>query len=161
MDSSSFDFRTEIAAGIRKVGQTYASDLQHISDEQLRTSPMGAARAPITFTAECIGFNLLCAKLISGEQAERMSGEEREQFYASVDSGEKARRMLAMSTENLASTLEKLSDDQVFATVQAPWGDTMKAYALAQMAAMHMMYHDGQVNYVQALYGDDVNHWAG
>jgi hypothetical protein len=35
----------------------------------------------------------------------------------------------------------------------------MSKFALAHLASIHMMYHDGQLNYIQSLHGDGEIHW--
>ena len=52
-----------------------------------------------------------------------------------------------------------MSAEQLQEKVTAPWGQEMSKYDLAQMAALNTMYHDGQLNYFQALHGDGEMHW--
>ena len=42
--------------------------------------------------------------------------------------------------------------------MQGPFGPATRL-AAAGIASMHMMYHDGQLNYVHMLHGDMEMHW--
>ena len=74
-------------------------------------------------------------------------------------SAEEAEQGIRESAQKLAATVTQMSPDDLQAKVTAPWGQEMSKYDLAQMAALNTMYHDGQLNYFQALHGDGVMHW--
>lgn len=160
MTATPLDLKSFLAEIVTAKAKTLADDLGHLSAEQLSASPMGVARTPLHFVAECIGFNMLVAGALEGKPSERPPLEEREAFFASIDTLEKARRGLEASARAIASALEKADNDRLTAQVAAPWGETLLVYRLVYAAADHMAYHDGQVNYVQSLYGDAENHWG-
>jgi hypothetical protein len=135
-------------------------DLAFIPEDKLNVSPMGCARTPLHFTAECAGFNMYVGKLLAGEVAERPSPEVREQFYASIDTLEKATEAIRSSADKILAGLENADDEMLMKEIQAPWGATVPVYQLVQTAGVHMGYHDGQINYIQSLYGDGENHWS-
>ncbi|RYG22809.1 DUF664 domain-containing protein, partial [bacterium] len=134
-------------------------DLAHLKAEQLSASPMGVARSPLAFTAECIGFNRLVADSVAGKPTSIPSQEQREAFFASIDSLEKAQAGLKASADALAAAVEATDEATLTAEGTAPWGEPLSLYMLVYYAADHMSYHDGQVNYIQALYGDAEDHW--
>ncbi|HJP82575.1 MAG TPA: hypothetical protein VJ835_03640 [Fimbriimonadaceae bacterium] len=59
---------------------------------------------------------------------------------------------------SLAAAISEASIETLNKTVQVPWGE-QKLYSLAQTAVSHFWYHDGQINYVQCLLGDEQVHW--
>ncbi|MFY9234616.1 MAG: DinB family protein [Fimbriimonadaceae bacterium] len=155
----SIDPKATLIDNLRRVGGMYVNDLAHIPAEKLGESPMGAARTPLDFTAECAGFNYYVASTLKGEQITRTQ-EERDAFRNSIDSFDKAKQALEASVENLADTVSNSTHEDLAKEVVTPWGEPTTAHRLAIMCVMHMMYHDGQINYIQALYGDAENHWA-
>ncbi|MEZ5162652.1 MAG: hypothetical protein R2688_02665 [Fimbriimonadaceae bacterium] len=47
------------------------------------------------------------------------------------------------------------SDELLNKPITAPFGMEMPVFAIAQIAVSHVWYHDGQLNYIQSLLGDD------
>ena len=52
------------------------------------------------------------------------------------------------------STRESLGE-----TTNALMGRVMTRLAVAELPAVHMSYHDGQLNYIHSLCGDSEMHW--
>ena len=157
--ATSIDFKAFLADTIQHNAETLIKDLKHVPDDKLNVSPMGCARRPLEFVAECAGFNRLLTKTIKGEEAQPPSQEEREKFYASCDNYEKAQHLLEDSTAVLVDAIKSLTEQELTREVTAYWGQPMPLYRLIHAAAVHMAYHDGQVNYIQCLYGDAKVHW--
>jgi uncharacterized damage-inducible protein DinB len=88
------------------------------------------------------------------------SQEQREAFLASIDSLERAQVGLKRSADAIVAAIEGAEEAALIAEATAPWGEPMPLYMLIYMAADHMTYHDGQVNYIQTLYGDADVHWG-
>ena len=140
--------------------ETYLKDMAFIPEEKLSVSPMGRARPVLEFTAEVIGFNQFVSKALSGQEVAMPSDEERKAFFDSVSSRDLAKSMLVDSVQEIVSSLERLDEAELTEEVTMYWGAGASKLNVANMAAAHMGYHDGQLNYVQSLFGDDVNHWA-
>ncbi|WP_158409140.1 DinB family protein [Fimbriimonas ginsengisoli] len=160
IDNASTDLRQVISAMISEACETYNSDLSHVPEDKLHAIPMGAARTPASFTAECIGFNRFVARALRNEPVYMPGTEEREAFVRSFDSLTKLQEGLTDSCGVVIEALAALEPEELAAEVRAPWGQPLPAYRLAYYAASHMNYHDGQINYIQSLYGDGEMHWA-
>ncbi len=65
------------------------------------------------------------------------------------------------ATGEFASALAAADDGILNSTVMAPWQMPTPVFMLAQIAVSHVWYHDGQLNYIQTLLGDDKIHWMG
>lgn len=130
----------------------YAIDLQALPEGTFATSPMGVARTPQDISTEVAGFNRLCCDLLS----DREHNDGGRQLIETADAAEQAIRQ---SAADLSATVVAMSPEDLQAKVTAPWGQVMSKYDLAQMAALNTMYHDGQLNYFQALHGDAEMHW--
>lgn len=157
--ATSLDIKEHLVGFLRHSGDLYCKDLAATPEDKLTQSPMGCARSPRDFTAECVGYNRFAAATLRGEKRERPSDEERNAFVQSLDTGEKLRTALADSVEDLAQAVSASSADDLSREVVAPWGARMSAFSLAHIAGTHMQYHDGQLNYFQCLHGDDAMHW--
>lgn len=157
---TAFDLKAFLTGMIQRSANRLADDLAHLSTEQLSTSPMGVARNPLHFSAECIGFNSLVVNAFSGAPSLRPSEEAREKFFASFDSLEKAQAGLRRSAEEVVAVIAEADEAKLTEQAMAPWGEPMPLYMLIYVAADHMSYHDGQVNYIQTLYGDAEVHWG-
>ncbi len=158
--ATAFDPKTEVIKSLTDTTKMYLSDLAWIPEDKLGLAPMGKARPPLEFTAECAGFNKFVAAVAQGEEREVPSEEARQAYYASVDTLEKAKQELSSSVDALVAALEALDHEALFRATTTPWGMESTVYQLATMCSRHMAYHDGQLNYIQALYGDDGNHWS-
>jgi uncharacterized damage-inducible protein DinB len=158
--ATSFELKSFLTGIVQRSADRLSADLAHLSAEQLTASPMGAARNPLHFTAECIGFNRLVANAFVGKPSAMPSQEERDAFFASIDTLEKAQAGLKRSADTLGAAIDQADEAKLTAEGTAPWGEPMPLYMLVYMAADHMSYHDGQVNYIQTLYGDAEVHWG-
>jgi hypothetical protein len=138
----------------------FVKDIKAIPEDKLNVPPGAGGRSPLHIAAECAVVNQRVAGYLRGEEIPRPSPEEREALLCSFDTREKVLAFLEEGTQTLLKTLEELdentlgdSDEEFFK------GMPMNRFSVAQLPAMHMMYHDGQVNYIQTLCGDDKMHW--
>lgn len=153
------DAASELAAWTRRVASMYAKDLRALSDEAYQKPVGEKVRSMQDVTAEVTGFNMMVAKHIGGEEIAMPSDEDRAAFTASLADRAKGIEMILASGEMLASAIESAGPDRLASMTQAPWGEPMSYYLMANLTANHMLYHDGQVNIVQCLHGDDAMHW--
>jgi len=80
------------------------------------------------------------------------SGERPEAIALAVADFISVRRVITFQLCGSHSHAERM------ATIDLPWG-AQSLYSTAQTAVSHLWYHDGQLNYVQALLGDGEVHW--
>lgn len=98
--------------------------------------------------------------LINHRIATRFSGGDPGPFpdgWVKATDGEDYDTIVAALDASLVKLLESAGED---------WSRSVKIgegeQSVAQMmnfVAMHTVYHDGQVNYIQTLHGDAANHW--
>lgn len=144
---------------IKMAGGVFAKDLEAMSPEMLSASPGGQARTGYDIAYEITEGNRAFVERVAGtftprERSGRWMTCPTEQckkeeivadFRASVD-----------AVTSLLASLEPADLDRI---VAGPMGET----AIGRLAAflpMHMMYHSGQLNYIQTLFGDDAFHWG-
>ena len=65
-----------------------------------------------------------------------------------------AEKCLREGTAKLLTMIREMPDDKLAEKIDLPWGVT---WTLAEVANMHdwnLVYHVGQINYIQTLLGD-------
>lgn len=156
--STKINAPVELAGWVRNVAEMYCKDLRALTPEGYSQSAGGVARSAQDFTAEVAGFNYMLVSMLNGEAPSMPSDEERAGFVASLDTAEKGCEAITTSANAFASALENTTQD-LSAVITVPWGAQMSLYALANIAANHIMYHDAQLNFIQSLHGDAEMHW--
>jgi hypothetical protein len=156
----SVDLKAHLEATTRNQYNRIVNDLKAIPADKQNVSPGGCSRAPLNIVAECGALNGFVAQYLStGEMPERPSPDVREPFLASFDTEEKALAFIAEKTEALFTAFRTLDASTLGETTTALFGRPMTGLAIAELPAVHMSYHDGQLNYVHSLCGDQTTHW--
>ena len=55
--------------------------------------------------------------------------------------------------------IDTFSEADLGKEVAMPWGAKFPAMVAILLPTSHMTYHDGQINYIQTLFGDAEFHW--
>jgi hypothetical protein len=154
------DPRVQITGQIEQAAHLLLVDLRHIPSDKLNVSAGGVARTPLAIVAECIGINDMIADVVGGTPRTYPTAEEQTSFAGTIDTMDRARNGIQESVQKLCNTVQGLSEAELDEMVTAPWGATYSRGGLAAFAATHLMYHDGQLNFIQALCGDGAVHWG-
>lgn len=147
-----------LSGQIQEAGELYVKDLEALSAEQLASSPGGVARSPYDFTFEVAELNVkLAARIAGAAPSAPGSG----WIYAPEEFKvkEKAVSALASSCDALVKALTSVDEAVMHDPIPTSRGGQTTRAELAALAATHMMYHCGQLNYVQTLNGDGTLHW--
>jgi hypothetical protein len=134
------------------------NDLSAMDETQAAGTPHEALRPTIKLVAECGSVNTLLASLVATGQATMPTPEEREAFYAGITTQQAALAVLEDGTQKLYAAIAAAAPDTWDDSISGPFGPWTRA-AAAGFAALHMMYHDGQLNSVHLLHGDTEMHW--
>ena len=132
-------------------------DIKHLTDQQLTASPGGKAKCPLEVIAEVGLLNQAMADTMLGKEAST-----EDSFMTkipAINTREKALAILESGTNAICEAIDKTPIEDFQTQVTAPWGYPSTKYFLASFAGAHAMYHDGQLNYVQAMNGDTEVHW--
>ncbi|HRI44478.1 MAG TPA: DinB family protein [Fimbriimonadaceae bacterium] len=149
-----FDAKAYATAQVENALKFYRADLEAIAEEDFCASPGGSARAPIDFTYEVSFVNRRLAGRLRGDEMPAMHFEG--WMMAPEDHRSKA-ASIADFESSMNEVLAALGDD-VHRPIVTP-DRTTTAMEMALFCALHVMYHDAQLNYFQALKGDDKMHW--
>ena len=153
------DLAAQLRATTERAYSNLVNDLNALDEEKASGSPNAALRPAIKVVAECGSVNGLLAELVRTGTATRPSPEEREAYYASITTRAEALAELEKGTQKLYAAIDAIAPDRWGETVPTPLG-SMTVMGAASFAALHMMYHDGQINHLHMLHGDTEMHWT-
>lgn len=148
----------DVMTRIGMVSSLYSADLNAMSHEMLDYSS-GKARSAYDITSEVIGLHRLAiagAKGVEPEEAPENDGWHR--ASAEFKNKETAIAAFEQSVAELLDALRATTPEGLEAIVNSPLGPLPVA-RLAAIVPMHIMYHSGQLNYIQTLHGDEAIHW--
>jgi hypothetical protein len=147
----------EIATFTRMTGSFFAKDLKALTEEAYLTPREEKCRTMQDVVAECITINQYMIAQLQGDTFP--------EFGEATAANMEAVKTRAAGMELIASTANALADatlanrDKMGNMTMAPWKEEITLFMMLTITAAHMMYHDGQVTYLQQLCGDDKMHW--
>lgn len=153
------DLRAHVMKQIGDALGLYLADLEAMSDEVLAQAPGGSARSAYDMTYEVCHIHRRIAKRLKGEHLEPMDPSK-----GWMRAPEEFRNKTAAITEMKESAAAMIAGLEAEAdfnrAIPLPTGTT-SPLDLASLAAVHLMYHDAQLNYIQSLNDDVAMHWGG
>ncbi len=146
---------------------TLVMETAHLCSRDLQASPEGMidctqdgkCRNMLAMAAELIGFNNLVANVISGKGGSFPTPEERDAFAATINTQAAALAGIEASAGAVCAAIEGVDADDWSTKIMAPWGMEVTKAHMCAWSALHMAYHDGQINLIQILNGDHEVHW--
>lgn len=126
--------------------------------DRLGWRPQPHAPSAVSIVAHCAAANLFFAAVIGSLPLPYRTEDERRQAIASCTTLEQAESFLNRSVTAFCDALVALPEGRLAEQVAMPWGERMPLYAGLWQATQHMLYHEGQINYIQLLLGDDEHH---
>lgn len=155
------DARGYLKGWLQGLENMYSADVNAIPEDKWTATFGGCTRSASALTADAISLLVWTAKAMngnppSGDYSEFMTRLDQE---CSTREGAIARLKSAIADFN--SALTSAGDDTLNKTVTPPWHMDAPLFMVAQVAVSHVWYHDGQLNYIHCLLGDDKIHWMG
>ncbi|MHB8634998.1 MAG: DinB family protein [Fimbriimonadaceae bacterium] len=141
-----------IATGTEKATADLLQAFERTTAEKRTWEPEGA-RSARNVVAECAVMADGLADIVS---AGKIPAFDMKKFYADVaalDTDDRATDALKASTKKLVGVIKAIPNDKLDVLIESPWG-TYTTAAWAAHAMTHNAYHEGQVCYIQTLYGD-------
>ncbi len=157
------DARMFIANSARYMAQTITRSTPFVPADKRNWSPMGAARTTVDMVQECCEALEMFTNFMKTGQPPRFDkatmAARAEALKKSPPKLEDLFPRLQKATEEYAETIEKLPDDKLFQMVSSPFGgQQMPLIQLVGMPTFNMVYHWGQINYIQTMLGDTEMH---
>lgn len=153
-----FDVKQHLRDRVQSAATCYVWDLTDMPETMLSTSPGGVARTPYDFTYEVAQVNRRITMRLRGEEPEPVSEDGFVRAPEAACSKQAAIQSIESSVKDLLEAWDRLATQDLTKKISSPMGDTDPS-KLMSLAATHMMYHDGQLNYLQAIEGDEEVHW--
>ncbi len=138
----------------------YVKDLEAMTDEACANKPNGVGRSAIDYTYEVAFVNRMISARMRGEEPAAWPWND---GWATAPEGytrQQAIEDLKQSAGELRNAIEGMDESQLRQLTETPNGRITSPFDRANFAAMHMMYHDAQLNYCQAMNGDLDMHWV-
>lgn len=135
----------------------YLKDFDALTHEQLDVSPGGKARTAYDFSYEIAVLNERFAKRMQGIDPGDWPFEGWVVAPTDHRSKDRMREAIANSNDSLLKAWDELPAAEMFRPIATKTGET-NPLQLASFASIHTSYHDAQLNYLQALHGDDQMH---
>lgn len=131
------------------------------STERSRTSwrPLNLGRHVLDIMQECGMVNARYAAILESRQWVVWPVERFLERKEQLDTVDKAAEQLRRDTSVLIEAIRSLSDECLMQAIEYPAKKVRTVAETALFPLNHMAYHEGQVNYIQTLYGDWVTHY--
>lgn len=129
-----------------------------VPTERHNWSPGGVARNTIYLVAHCAATNLFFAAIFSSSPLPYQTTEEREAAVEGCETIDQAEALLNRSVTAVCDAIVALPEQRIGEQMVMPWGERMPVALSLLAPANHMQYHEGQINYLQTLLGDDEYH---
>lgn len=150
------DARTYLSGFAQAVTGMYCADINAIPEEKWATPMGGCTRPASELTADALSLLAWVTSALNGVEHEEMN---QDNEACATKAG--AIACIQKGMDNFSAALAGASDELLNKTITAPFGMEMPLFAMAQLAVSHVWYHDGQLNYIHCLLGDDKVHWMG
>jgi hypothetical protein len=135
-------------------------DFQTTPDDLFTQSIGGKARPAAQFMAEVGLFNSYVAAIIKDPTIPAPTPETEHAKLTKITTKDQAHKFVKRGFTSLRNAIQTLDEEALLKPVTAPWGEELALGAMILHAIGHTMYHDGQLNLVQLISGDDTFHWA-
>ncbi len=153
------DLRKHYFGWVANCAAFYAKDLAALTQEQYEKTYGGATRSPRNISAEVAFLTQRTIDLVKGGEMLGRDDEGMKAMEEALSTPALAGEAVVQAATDLGKAVLAASDEALAREIMMPWGQPMSVYALVHLTATHIMYHDGQLNYVQAINGDAEMHW--
>ena len=148
----SLDLKAILAENLNQCAELWEKDLLAHRVDQITTRPTESARSIADIVYETAVVNRRIAARLKGETPPPMDG------FPSCPAEIATAAGLAKELKDATAVVLAAAGDDLEREVVTPMGPE-SAFTYALFAGTHMMYHLGQINYIQTVYGDTDVHW--
>lgn len=155
------DARAYLAGWLEGLVSMYSADIAAIPDDKWDATFGGCTRSAAAVTADTLGLLAWTTEALKGNLNDDFEEAMTDRFKAACSTKDGAMNALRSHAEEFSRALSAASDETLNKIVTPPWKMDAPLFMLAQIAVSHVWYHDGQLNYIQCLLGDEKIHWMG
>lgn len=155
------DARGYLSGWLAALSDMYQKDVRAIPEEKWLSTHGGCTRSGCDLTADAIGMLIWTTEALKGNVVILDETYVTPQLKDACSTRNGACASLVSACEGFSAALANAGDEALNALVTPPWRMDAPLFMIAQIAVSHVWYHDGQLNYIQSLLGDDKVHWMG
>lgn len=155
------DARTYLSGWLRGLTSMTTADINAIPDDKWTATHGGCTRAANELVADAVSLIIWSTEALKGNVIQTTEADFMKQLAKEFSNKTVCVAKFAEATDAFCAAIAEASDEALNTPIMAPWGMEAPLYMLAQIAVSHVWYHDGQLNYIQCLLGDDKVHWMG
>lgn len=155
------DARGYLSGWLMALTDMYTKDINAIPEDKWHATFGGVSKSAADATADVIGMLGWTTDALNGNVAQVTESYISDALKSTCATQEGAAAALASASGAFAGALSAASDEALNSVVVPPWNMPTPLFILANIAVSHVWYHDGQLNYIQALLGDGDVHWMG
>ena len=159
--TEAIDARGYLTGWLTGLTGMYTADINATPDDKWTATFGGCTRPANALTADAISLLIWTTEALNGNVIQESNNSAMEQLAEEISTKSVAIAKLAEATAAFNEALAQASDETLNTTVTAPWQMPAPLFMIAQIAVSHLWYHDGQLNYIHCLLGDDKVHWMG
>lgn len=137
----------------------YTRDLEALADAHIYESIGGVARTAHDFSTEIAMMMDWTVAMLNGGDTSFPGEEVHAKLMETTKTKAELVALVQAAGARLKEALLQVSQERLDTVIEAPFGMTMPASALANIFVNHVWYHDGQLNLIQAYHGDKEMHW--
>jgi hypothetical protein len=153
------DARAYLKGWAMALADMTSKDIRAIPEEKWTATYGGCTKPACEVTTDAVSLMLWVNEALKGNVIETDEPDARDRVASLCASREGAISALVQACRVFGAALTEASDEALNATITPPWKMPAPLYMLANIAVSHIWYHDGQLNYIQTLLGDDKVHW--
>lgn len=157
--SQGIDARAYLGNWANALTGMLTADIKAIPDDKWTATHGGCTRSAADVTADALSLLVWTTEALRGHIGDNYDHSEGIKTACSTKEG--ATEMLPSAVAAFSSALSGASDEALETVITPPWQMPAPLFMIAQIAVSHLWYHDGQLNYIQSLLGDDKIHWMG
>lgn len=147
------EMAVEITLGAAK---TVAANLQGMPADKQTWQPLDMGRTALSQVQECAVMNRFFTATLRDRQAPELAWEQYKAECAALETADKAIEALHASTEEFVGVAAAVPDGTLQDRISMPFAEglTMSVREVMFSPYWNMTYHQGQIAYIQTLYGD-------
>lgn len=129
-----------------------------IPAERALWRPGGAAHHAVAIVAHSAIINMFYSSVFTGAPLSNNTQDESNAVITSCIKMDDAIKLLQESVIQVSNAIRSISTIRMEEKMMMPWGERRSMAQALLTPAMHMQYHEGQLNYLQMIFGDDEYH---
>jgi hypothetical protein len=155
------DARGYLIGWMKGLTGMFSADINAIPDDKWTATFGGCTRPTNELVADAMSLLQWCTEALKGNIVSDSEGSMMKALAAEISTKGAAVAKFAEVADEFVAALSQASDEALATEVMPPWQMPAPLFMLAQIAVSHVWYHDGQLNYIQCLLGDEKIHWMG